>query len=315
MRHVQRYSFQNTSSRTASPLECANACIYHGDHILVESTYAGYQYLFDCYCQHNSNNSRIISDTQSQTVYSFRSRRKKYYTLTGNTSFVGFETKIEKKYCSTFFPSAKEIEDVHVCTGIRQCPIFEYWPPPIDEETGYLETDPCLCNEEKQYAGYCWEYQDRQYWVQDDLHNLYNIDQINNDKEICNPDEVLMAVHPKYAVNHTDWWTDSLERACMCGTSLCNAFEGSQLLGELSEKQEILMKCSHQDICIYEKAPISVADVVLELTKDCSQVDQGACGIIGYGIYNDRMDYSPLFGHYMNGTMENGVFQCENKKD
>lgn len=80
----------------------------------------------------------------------FRYCRKEWQTYINGIE----ETK--SVYCSSFFPIATKLDNGDwTCSSVQKCPYWQHWPPAIDEESGFVETDPCICNDRSEYNGYC----------------------------------------------------------------------------------------------------------------------------------------------------------------
>ena len=108
------------------------------------------------YCRHEFD---IETQVQMDTYYHITNKSNLTTNLTTNNVEIEFNKTVTRMavdgvYCNSFFPSAVKKDGIWTCTSIRECPLWEYWPPTINEY-GFVETDPCVCSGVEQYGGYC----------------------------------------------------------------------------------------------------------------------------------------------------------------
>ena len=279
------------------------------------------------YCRHEFDNGekRLVNVTVFENSSDINS------TLINATESVSVYDAV---YCSSFFPIAKQVSQYEwTCSSVTQCPYWEYWPRPIDE-TGFVETDPCICNDKEEYSGYCipdmskWSdvivnsttnetvrmLVTQELWITDVDQLFVNISlrEFSRNCALGN----IMKSSVEYNKSDVVWWQDALDRSCMCQGQLCNAYDAHKITfgnRDLDPNDQMLTHTCASDGCIYDILDPKVWQDTEGYSEDCSNATDAVCGVYGFGRYNDAMDYQMLFGLYdSEGKVQSGIMKCPN---
>ena len=279
------------------------------------------------YCRHefDTGTKRLVNVTVLENSSDINS------TLINATESVSVYDAV---YCSSFFPIAKPVSQYEwTCTSVTHCPHWEYWPRPIDE-TGFVETDPCICNDKKEYSGYCIPDQEKwsdvivnsttnetvrmlvtqELWITD-VDQLFVNTSLREFRRSCTIGNILKS-STEYNKSEAVWWQDALDRSCMCKNELCNAYDAHKLVfgnRVLDPSDQMLTHTCASDGCIYDILDPTVWQDTEGYSEDCSNATDTVCGVYGFGRYNSAMDYQMLFGLYdSEGKVKSGIMKCPN---
>ena len=277
------------------------------------------------WCRHEFQIDVNSSEIDLNPIYVYNNTNSTNATEYILPEYILSTKKSEFVYCNSFYPFVAD----NRCTSITDCPKWSWWPPQV-EESGFVNTDPCICNGTWQYGGFCTY----KHNVNNDLNEEVwhdDIEQIYYDKTEtyfgkC-IEQSLFALDTFDSTPRQDiWWKETYEKSCWCGTTFCNPMDGYRdmnmhhlfnytlpenprfvtLVG-FCESENIDNPCGYNIIDNYKDL-----NDLFEENENCTNAKDTICGIVDRASYHtsqkDQKNLYSIYDEY--GDISGGVFDC-----